>query len=50
MKTFRTMIWMMAIACLMLVACSEKPVPPDTPYIIEGEVTGVRDSIEISLF
>ena len=50
MMTLGTKIWMMAIASLMLLACSEKPVSPYTPYIIEGEVTGVRDSIEISLY
>ena len=41
---------MTAVLTLMLTACTEKPVSPDTPYIIDGEVTGLRDGIEIALY
>ncbi len=49
MKTMKTKIWMMATLALMMVACTEKTVSFDTPYIIEGELTGVRDGVEIRL-
>ena len=39
----------MATLTLMMVACTEKPVSFDTPYIIEGELTGVRDGVAIRL-
>jgi thiol-disulfide isomerase/thioredoxin len=38
------------LVIILLVACQEKPVSPDTPYIIEGELTGVKDGLEITLF
>ncbi len=31
-------------------ACSRVPVDPETPYIIEGELTGVSDSLRVVLF
>lgn len=49
MKAMKTKITLMAIAALMITACSEKEVSPDTPYMIEGELTGVRDSLLITL-
>ena len=39
----------MALAAMIIAACSEKPVSPDTPYVIEGEVTGIDDGVEIIL-
>ena len=35
---------------LALAACGNKPVSPDTPYVIEGELTGVKDSVQIRLY
>ena len=49
MKTMKTKIWMVATLTLIMVACTEKPVSFDTPYIIEGELTGVRDGVAIRL-
>lgn len=43
-------IWLMAVLALIVAACSEKPVSFDTPYIIDGELTGVREGIEIGLY
>ena len=40
---------MTAVLTLMLTACTKKPVSPDTPYIIDGEVTGVKDGVELVL-
>ena len=34
----------------MLAACGQAPVDPETPYVIEGELTGVSDSIVVRLF
>ena len=34
----------------LLAACSKAPVDPETPYVIEGELTGVPDSIVVMLF
>lgn len=45
MRTLLTMV--MAV---LFAACSEKPVSPDTPYVIEGELTGFDDGVEIRLF
>ena len=50
MKTMKTKIWMIATLAMMMVACTEKTVSFDTPYIIEGELTGVRDGVEIRLY
>ena len=38
---------MLMVLADVMVAC--KPVSPDTPYLIEGELTGVRDSLVIRL-
>ena len=48
MKTIAKLLFVAFTACL-LTACSEKPVSPDTPYVIEGEVTGINDGLEIRL-
>ncbi|MCR5574305.1 MAG: hypothetical protein K6F78_05745 [Bacteroidaceae bacterium] len=37
-------------SALMLVACQEKPVSPDTPYIIEGYVPSIKDGVEIKMY
>ena len=37
------------LVAVLLTACGKKAVSPDTPYVIEGELTGVRDSVEIHL-
>ena len=34
----------------MLAACGKAPVDPETPYVIEGELTGLPDSIVVRLF
>ena len=34
----------------MLAACGKTPIDPETPYVIEGELTGVPDSIVVMLF
>ena len=47
MKTLGTLL--VLFSALMLVACQEKPVSPDTPYIIEGYVPNVEDGMEIAL-
>ena len=38
---------MLMVLAYVMLAC--KPVSPDTPYSIEGELTGVRDSLVIRL-
>ena len=38
-----------ALAACLIAACSKKPVSPDTPYIIEGEVPNMEDSIVVTL-
>ena len=45
-------IELMLVSALALIfaACQEKPVPPDTPYIIEGEVTSVEDGTIMVLY
>ena len=43
-------LMLLSALALMLAACQEKPVSPDTPYIIEGEVTGVKEGLEITLY
>ncbi len=47
MKSLGTLL--VLFSALMLVACQEKPVSPDTPYIIEGYVPNVEDGMEIAL-
>ena len=37
------------LVAVLLTACGKKTVSPDTPYVIEGELTGVRDSVVIRL-
>lgn len=37
------------LVAVLLTACGKKAVSPDTPYVIEGELTGVRDSVVIRL-
>lgn len=37
------------LVAVLLATCGKKPVSPDTPYVIEGELTGVRDSVVIRL-
>ena len=32
------------LVAVLLTACGKKAVSPDTPFVIEGELTGVRDS------
>lgn len=49
MKTIAKLLLVALTAC-MITACSEKPVSPDTPYVIEGEVMGVKDGVVITLF
>ena len=49
MKTSVNFIFL-ALTAILIVACSKKPVSQDTPYVIEGELTGLRDSLVISLF
>ena len=48
MKTRVKLLFVALTACL-IAACSEKPVSPDTPYIIEGEVPNMEDSIVVTL-
>ena len=48
MKTLGTLL--VLFSALMLVACQEKPVSPDTPYIIEGYVPSIKDGVEIKMY
>ena len=48
MKTLGTLL--VLFSALMLVACQEKPVSPDTPYIIEGYVPSIKDGVEIKVY
>ena len=34
---------------LMFIGCSSTPVDPDTPFIIEGELSGVPDKVKLAL-
>ena len=43
-------LFCVALVGMTTIACSQQQVSPDTPYIIEGELTGLRDSLVISLF
>lgn len=46
----KTKILIALTIVLAMAACGNKPVSPDTPYVIEGELTGVKDGAEMVLY
>ena len=48
---FRMTYRLLVVAVIMMIAaCGKTPVDPETPYVIEGKLTGVPDSIVVRLF